>query len=455
MSAVSRATIFSMSRNKSRRTLQPLCSPIFTASIKLTLRGQEHRIRATPPCVNRSYTILQNGGCDAKYAVIMAILTRFFREPRSSYFLFGPRGTGKSTWLNLSHPGAPRVDLLAPDVHRSYAARPERLRELVRAHPDAKMIVVDEVQRVPALLDVVHEQIEERPNLRFILTGSSARKLRRAGVNLLAGRALERTLHPFMAAELGADFSLDRALEIGLVPLIWHSPDSVATRDAYLSLYIREEVQAEGMVRNIGTFARFIESVSLSHANVISISAVARECEVKRKTVESYLEILEDLLLAFRVPVFSHKAKRRVTAHPKFYWFDTGVFRSARPSGPLDQPEEIGGAALEGLVAQHLRAWIAYTADNYTLHFWRTSSGTEVDFVVYGSDGLWGIEVKRSRSVQSRDVRSLLAFRNDYPQAKVALLYQGEERLVIRGIPCLPVEPYLRNLQPDGPILSL
>jgi len=382
----------------------------------------------------------------------MAIVPRFFSEPNGSYFLFGPRGTGKSTWVASQHPEALRIDLLAPEADRSFRARPERLRDLVAARPGASTIVIDEVQRVPAILDIVHEQIEahrEDP-LRFVLTGSSARKLKRAGVNLLAGRAVERSLHPFMAAELGDEFRLDHALEVGLVPLIWNAPSPAATRDAYLSLYIREEVQSEGMVRDLGSFARFTESVSFCHAGVLSIATVARECEVKRKTVEGYIEILEDLLLAFRLPVFSRKAKRQLTAHPKFYWFDTGVFRSARPVGPLDRPEEIAGAALEGMVAQHLRAWVAYTGEAHSLSFWRTKSGTEVDFVVYGENGIRAFEVKNARNVHSRDVKGLTAFHEDYPIAKTTLLYRGTETIMVGGVRCVPVDRYLRDLRPGA-----
>lgn len=379
----------------------------------------------------------------------MATAGRFFREPSGSYFLFGPRGTGKSTWLRGVHPRALVLDLLAPDVHRTYAARPERLHELIAGSPEAGVVVVDEVQRVPALLDVVHQRIETPGNrVRFVLTASSARKLRRAGVNLLAGRAVERALHPFMAAELGEAFRLDSALEIGLVPLVWSAPDPVAARSAYLSLSVREEVQAEGMVRDLGGFARFIEGVSFSHASVLNLSNVANDCDVSRKTAEGYLAILEDSLLAFRVPIFSRKAKRHLTSHPKFFWFDAGVFRSARPAGPLDHPDEIAGAALEGLVAQHLRAWIDYGDGRTTLHFWRTKSGNEVDFVVYGADDLCAIEVKNTRRAKAADLRGLRAFRTDYPIARVALLHRGDERLVIDDIPCVPVEAFLRSLRP-------
>jgi len=383
----------------------------------------------------------------------MAVIRRFFHEPPAHYFLFGPRGTGKSTWIREAHPDALRVDLLAPEVHRAYLARPERLRELIGAHPEKSVIVIDEVQRAPALLDVVHELIEStgKRRLRFVLTGSSARKLRRAGVNLLAGRAVERTLHPFMAAELGERFDLDRALTVGLVPLVWVADDPTDVRNSYLSLYVREEVQAEGVVRDLGGFARFIEAVSFSHASILNVANVARECDVSRKTVEGYLEILEDLLLSFRIPVFTRKAKRHLAVHPKFFWFDAGVFRAARPLGPLDHPEEIAGAALEGLIAQHLRAWIAYAGSDFSLHFWRTKAGNEVDFVIYGRRGFWAIEVKNTRRVQPADLRGLRAFVEDYPAARPGLIYRGRERLLIEGVPCIPVEEFLRELRPERP----
>lgn len=378
----------------------------------------------------------------------MATLPRFLQDPGGHYFLFGPRGTGKSTWLRLVHPKALVVDLLAPDVERRFAARPERLRELVAGHPDDPVVVVDEVQKVPALLDVVHQLVELAPRPRFVLTGSSARKLKRAGVDLLAGRAILRSMHPFVAAELGERFDLELALHQGLLPLVWDSRRPEETLRAYVSLYLKEEVQTGGMVRSVGSFSRFLEAVSFSQASVLNTSEVARECEVSRKTVQGYIEILEDLLLSFRVPVFTKRARRQLVAHPKFYWFDAGVYRSMRPSGPLDRPEEIAGAALEGLVAQHLRAWIDYTDPRFTLSFWRTRSGTEVDFVIYGPEGFWAIEVKHSGTVRARDLRALKAFKDEYPDARLRLLYRGEERLEIDEIPCWPCGQFLQKVVP-------
>jgi predicted AAA+ superfamily ATPase len=379
----------------------------------------------------------------------MATLGRFFELPGTSTFLFGPRGTGKSTFLSDALPSALHLNLLLPQLARELRARPERLAERVAGlGPGPHDVVLDEVQRVPELLPVVHALIERGGGHRFVLTGSSARKLRREGTDLLGGRALWRTLHPFMAAELPS-FSLERALQTGMLPLVEMSADPADRLRAYAALYLEQEVQAEGLVRDVGGFARFLEAVSLSHATVLTVSNVARETQVSRKTVEGYLSILEDLLLAWRLPVFTRRAQRALVAHPKLYLFDAGVFRSLRPRGPLDVASEIDGAALEGLVAQHLRAWVAYRGDDAALYFWRTRAGSEVDFIVYGAAGFWGIEVKNTHTVRSADLRGLRALRADYPECEPLLLYRGDDPLVVDGIRCLPVEGFLRDVRPS------
>jgi uncharacterized protein len=383
----------------------------------------------------------------------MESLPRFLEPPRQSFFLFGPRGTGKSTWLRQALPDAVVVDLLQPDVARDLIARPERLRDIVNATPRNATIVLDEVQRVPDVLNVVHSLIESKDKRRFVLTGSSARKLRRGGVNLLGGRAVVRTLHPFMAGELGA-LDLVPALRRGLLPLVVaaEKPDDVLR--AYASVYLDEEVRMEGWARNAGAFARFLEAVSFSHGSVLNIANVARESQVERKTVAAYIEVLEDLLLSFRVPVFTRRAKRETIAHPKLFIFDAGVYRSVRPRGPLDRPDEIDGAALEGLVAQHLRAWLAYRPADAELFFWRTRSGVEVDFVVYGPAGFWAIEVKNTNRVRPEDMRGLAAFAEDYPQAQLILLYRGARRERHDKIWILPVDRFLEGLRPERTLVA-
>jgi predicted AAA+ superfamily ATPase len=374
---------------------------------------------------------------------------RFFNELQGNFFLFGPRGTGKSTWLKARFPGAIYVDLLLADEYTSFVARPDRLVSLVEGTAQASDVVIDEVQRVPQLLPVVHHLIERDKRLRFILTGSSARKLKRAGTDLLAGRALLATMHPYMAGELGNDFSMERAVSQGTVPIVVEQEAPGDVLKAYVSLYVKEEVIAEGLVRNAGAFARFLEAAALSHGTILNVSSIARECQVERKVVENYLSILDDLHLGVRIPVFTSHAKRRLVTHAKYYLFDAGVYSSLRPRGPLDSSEQTAGGALEGLVMQHLRAWIAYGRKDLSLMYWRARSGLEVDFVLYGADGFHAIEVKNASRVRAEDLRGLNAFGQDYPQCSRVFLYGGAERLKIEGILCLPVHEFLRNLDPQ------
>lgn len=377
------------------------------------------------------------------------LIPRVYKSVKENFFLFGPRGTGKTTWLKVNFPDALLIDLLEPDLFRIYSARAERLKEVVMGNLNKKVVVIDEIQRVPELLSVIHSLIEAKLGIQFILTGSSSRKLKRTGVDLLAGRAIKQILYPFMAAELGKNFNLDSALKYGLLPLVVSSSNPQKVLKTYAALYVREEVQMEGLVRNIGNFSRFLEAVSFSHGGLLNISNVARECEVERKVVEGYISILEDLLLAFRLPIFSKRAKRTTISHPKFYYFDTGIFRSLRPSGPLDRPEEIEGSGLEGLVAQHLIAWNSYRGEKNKLYFWRTSSGTEVDFVVYGEEVFWAIEVKNTSRIRNEELKSLRAFKEDYPESIPIFIYRGKERILKNGIMCIPCVEFLTCLHPN------
>ena len=377
---------------------------------------------------------------------------RFIYSPTGSFFLFGPRGTGKSTWVDRHCVGARHIDLLEPDVCRTYLARPEHLATVLDGVPVGTTVVIDEVQRVPELLTVVHRYLERRKDLRFVLTGSCARKLKRAGMDLLAGRAVVSVAHPFMAAGLGEAFDMEKALRLGLLPLVWGSAEPDKTLAAYVMLYVREEVMAEGLLRDVGAFSRFLEAISFSHAGLLNLAEVSRECEVSRKTVEGYVSVLEDMLLGCRLPVFSRRAKRQLIKQSKFYYMDCGVFRSVRPKGPLDSPEELNGGALEGLVFQHLRSWIDYSGGADRLYFWRTKSGVEVDFVAYGPQIFCAIEVKNSNRVHHADLSGLLAFRQDYPESQTFLLYRGKEIVRLEDVWCLPCEHFLKRLKPLCPL---
>lgn len=367
--------------------------------------------------------------------------------PTQSFFLFGPRGTGKSTWTSAAFPGALSIDLLEYAMYAELLAHPDRLESMVLGAA-ATTVVIDEVQRLPAILDEVHRLIERR-KWRFILTGSSARKLRRGGVNLLAGRARTLAMHPLTATELGDAFDLVRSVRLGHLPTAQTADDPESYLKSYVGTYLREEVQAEALTRNLDAFSRFLVAASFSQASVLSISAIAREIGVHRKTVESYFALLDDLLIATRLPVFTRRAKRAMTAHPKFYYFDAGVYRALRPRGPLDSAEELDGAAIETLVMQELRA----TNDNldlgYSLSFWHTRDHREIDFVLYGERGLIAIEVKRSARFQRGDLDTLRLFTGDYPVARAFLFYGGARAYEVDGIQVLP----LARALPDLPTL--
>lgn len=371
---------------------------------------------------------------------------RRLKKYTSSFFLFGPRGTGKSTWLQESYPDAAWIDLLLSGVEREYSARPERLIDFIKANKNKKVIIIDEIQKVPMLLSMVHSIMEKDKSLQFILTGSSARKLRQKGVDLLAGRAVVRKMHPFTVAELERAFDLDRNLALGMVPLVISSQNPDRTLSGYIDIYLNQEIKAEGMVRRLDDFSRFLEVISFSHGQVLNVAAIARECAASRNTVESYISILEDLLIANRIPVFNRRAKRSLVSHEKFFFFDCGVFCSLRPKGPIDSQHELGGPALEGLVLQNISAWNDYTDSGYKMYYWRTKSGNEVDLVLYGPKGFYAIEVKNSTTARKSDTRGLKAFHEDYPECKTLLLYRGKEKIEENGHLCYPVEEFLFSL---------
>lgn len=379
----------------------------------------------------------------------MGIVKRYFQGTHDSYFLFGPRGTGKSTWIKHLYPSAIIINLLAADVFGEFKTYPERLKDFVLAHPNHQTFVIDEVQKVPELLSVVHDLIELKKGWQFILTGSSARKLKRSGVDLLGGRAQLKFLHPFMASEIPNDFDLKRNLDLGMLPLVLHANNSAATLKAYIALYMQEEVPLEGLVRKIDQFGRFLEVISFSQASILNYANIARECHISNKTVENYVQILEDLLLSTRLPVFEKRAKRELTVSPKFYYFDCGVFQSIRPLGPLDPIRETGGLALETLILQHLQAWIDYSDKGGKLYFWHTKAGLEVDFIIYGEIGLYAIEVKSTSNLNIADFRSLKAFKNDYPESVCIMLYMGKTRIIQHDILCIPITDFLLSLHPN------
>ena len=365
---------------------------------------------------------------------------------KHSIFLFGPRGTGKTSWIKEHLPSILYIDLLETVTYQTFLANPALLQKRI---PEGftHWIVIDEIQKIPDLLNEVHRLIEQH-HYRFLLTGSSARKLRRKGVNLLAGRAFEYHMHPLTCEEMGSDFSLHTALTFGLLPFVYSEGDDPQHYlDSYIATYLREEVQQEALVRNIGEFSRFLQVASFSQGQSINYSEIAREAAIERRVVSSYFELSHDLLLSCTLPVFTKKAKRRMVAQPKFYFFDVGVYRAIRPKGPLDITEEIDGAALETLFLQHLIAFNNYYRLGYEFYYWRTSNQLEVDFIAYGECGLFAFEIKRKRSISSRDLTGLKAFGDDYPMAKLYMVYGGDHDEFSGKINVVPFEKMLFQLK--------
>lgn len=374
-----------------------------------------------------------------------SIYRRFLQPPdHKSFFLFGPRGTGKTSWVRSHFKKALYLDLLETELFVDLTNDPQLLEELI---PEGfkDWIIIDEVQKIPPLLNEVHRLIEKK-KYRFILTGSSAWQLRKKGVNLLAGRALTYSMYPLTAMELKEAFDLEFALEFGLLPSVQSEPDLKKYLEAYVKTYLREEVLHEGITRNLGAFSRFLTAASFSQGSVLNYTVVSRECGSDRKTVTGYFDILDDLLLSHRLLPFTKRAKRRIVTHPKFYFFDVGVYRTLRPKGPLDSPEEIGGIALETLFFQNLMAINVYFGGDFELYFWRTSTGLEVDFIAYGPKGIFAFEIKRGAKASPSDLKGLREFQKEYPMAKLFLI-NGSKRPSKEGdIQVLPAEYALKNL---------
>jgi predicted AAA+ superfamily ATPase len=373
--------------------------------------------------------------------------TRLLEIPKKggkSFFLLGPRGTGKTRWVKTQFPNALYLDLLESSLYLDLLAQPQRLEKLI---PEgfSDWIIIDEVQKIPALLNEVHRLIETH-RYKFVLTGSSARSLRKKGVNLLAGRALTFHMHPLTIQEVGQDFELQKALLCGMLPSVFSEQSPERYLKSYVETYLREEVFQEGLTRNLAAFSRFLEMASFSQGQPLNMSEISREASCSRKLVENYFEVLEDMLLSLRLNVFTKKAKRALTAHPKFYFFDTGVFRILRPKGPFDKPEEIDGVALETLFLQHVRAINDYFELGFEIFYWRTAQGQEVDFVLYGPKGIFAFEIKRTRSLSSKDIKALSAFQEDYPEAKIYILFGGMRKEYYGNITVIPFQEALKEL---------
>ncbi len=388
----------------------------------------------------------------------MSNYSRRLAPPSRSFFLFGPRGTGKSTWLRQKFPAASVYDLLSDRELARLQGHPELFRAEVDALPPGAWVVVDEVQRLPSLLNEVHDVLSRKEKkLHFVLTGSSARKLRRGEANLLAGRALSRQFFPLVAQELGAQFNINRALRFGTLPEVWtakNDQERTELLQAYRDTYLMQEIRAEGLVRNLDAFTRFLEIAALQNAQVTSLSNISRGAGVQRPTVEGFFEVLQDTLLATLLPAFRPRARVRETAHPKLYLFDTGVARAmaGRLRVPLERAEQ--GHLLETWVHHELQAYLHDSQAGGSLSYWRTRDGLEVDFIYSRGDRHVGLEVKASERFRPEDAKGLLTLHEQLGLERLVVVFLGARPQKVGPIDVLPVRHFLKELN-AGSLLAL
>jgi uncharacterized protein len=401
----------------------------------------------------KNETLLTCRHISSKYDGMVSNLSylRLLKPPEQSFFLFGMRGVGKTTWAQQTFPNALHFDLLNEGLFQDYLRDAHLFgRELLNI-PKGQTVVVDEVQRLPALLNEVHRFIESRA-LRFVLLGSSARKLKQAGTNLLAGRALRRIMFPLLPQELGADFDLSEVLRYGSLPVIWQSPDKLESLDAYVQLYLKQEIQAEALVRNLPGFARFLPIAALFHGQILSVAGLARDAGVARTTVSAYLDILADTYLAWLLPVYEAKIRVKERKHPKLYWVDPGVMRAVKrelhPPGEMER-----GALLEGWVGNLLKAYgepgcgLGLRHDG--LFYWAPATGdTEVDFLIQRSNEFTAIEVKAKKNLSSQDFKGLNAIAQLKGIRRRLVVFMGERPFRTEdGAEALPIHEFLRELE--------
>ena len=376
---------------------------------------------------------------------------RILQAPSASFFLLGPRAVGKSTWAKETYPEAPRFDLLDEGLYQNLLADSSLFAGMLRSLPAGSRVVVDEVQRIPALLNEVHRFIEER-DLRFALLGSSARKLKTAGTNLLAGRALWKTMFPLVPEELGEDFDFERALCYGTIPLVWNAEDPRQTLAAYVQLYLREEIKAEALVRNLPGFVRFLPIAGLFHGQTLNVSALARDSGTARGTVAGYLEILEDTLLAWRLPAFESRLRVRERKHPKLFWVDPGLARAVkRQLGPPGAEE--AGSLFEGWIQTLLRAYAGERELFDEIFYWSPAQAkqTEVDFLLRRGNELLAIEVKSKQRFTRNMLSGLIAIGELDDVVRRLVVYGGDRRLTTQeGIEVWPLRRFLDALADDG-----
>lgn len=394
-----------------------------------------------------------------KFTVKLGVMyTRGLQVPKKASFLFGPRGTGKTTWLRLAFPDAYRIDLLPQRQSMAFLKNPSLLVQLIRALPKKRWVVIDEIQKVPLLLDEVHALIENEGYKNFILTGSSARKLRHGAANLLAGRAFTKHLFPLTSKEVNFSISPRQILTYGLMPMSVTGEDDQYRAEYltnYVDTYLREEIKEEGLVRQLDSFARFLDVAALLGGQVVNVSGVSRDAGVPRDSVRGYFDILTDTLLGRWLPAYRPRAKVKEVAHPKFYWFDCGIARAL--SGGFRQPlfKDWDGFAMEQWIFHELSAYMHYFGVKGDLGHWRTPSQIEVDFVWWYGRTRVAIEVKASKTFIPKFAQGIQSLSQEGLLQSGWIVYLGDHELrVDKNIRVMPVISFLKKLY-QGEVLSL
>jgi len=361
----------------------------------------------------------------------------------NAFFLWGARKTGKTTYLKNQYSDALYIDLLKTDVAQKYELNPKLLREEIMAS-NPELVIIDEIQKLPRLLDEIHWCIENSAS-KFILCGSSARKLMRMKANLLGGRAWRYEMFPLTTLEIGADFDLLRAMNHGLIPQHYFSNHPVKFLESYVLDYLSHEIKAEAMVRNVPAFHRFLEVAAISNSEIINFSSIARDCGVSSVTVKDYFQILQDTLLGFMLPPFTKKIKRIPIESSKFYFFDMGITRALRRMLLVQEGSVEFGHFFEHFILMEIRAFLSYLSCYKNIYFWRTACGKEVDLVV--GEAEWAIEIKTSKQKSMKEFKGLLAFGEEFPDAKLfAITFDDSKRIINNKIEVFPWKEFLRQL---------
>jgi len=359
-----------------------------------------------------------------------------------SVFLFGARQTGKTTLVKERFPEARYYDLLKSDVFERLFRAPWLFREELDLCSPDELVIVDEIQKIPQLLDEVHWLIHNR-RLRFLLCGSSARKLRRCGANLLGGRAIKEVLYPLVSAEI-PDFDIIKAVNHGLLPQHYLSSNPRKKLQAYIGNYLLQEIQEEALLRNLRTFARFLDVAALTNGEMVNFTNIASDCGISSPTVKEYFSILEETMFGYFVPSFAKTVKRRVLQAPKFYLFDVGVANYLTKRKSLQPGSLDFGKAFEHLMIHELTAFLSYSFSEESLSYWRTTNGYEVDVVL--GDAQVAIEIKSCEEVQSRHLKGLKAFSEEYPQARLIAVSLDPNPRRMNGVEIYPVADFLKKL---------